>query len=221
MLFLPITKINMKAEIVFKYFPNLSDTQLQQFEQLETLYKDWNLKINVVSRKDIEELYLRHVLHSLGIAKVQVFKPGSDILDVGTGGGFPGIPLAILFPECNFTLVDSIGKKIKVVEEVVAGLQLQNVTPINCRVEDLNKKFDFIVSRAVAAMPTFVHWVKGSIKKESLHQRRNGILYLKGGDLTEELKNYKNAQTFELSDYFSEDFFDTKKVVYLPVKFKG
>ena len=215
------TKINMKAEIVFKYFPNLSDNQRQQFMQLETLYKDWNLKINVVSRKDIEELYVRHVLHSLGIAMVQRFAPGSEILDVGTGGGFPGIPLAILFPESNFTLVDSIGKKIKVVEEVIDGLQLQNVKPIHGRVEDLDKKFDFIVSRAVAAMPTFVHWVKGKIKKESMHERRNGILYLKGGDLTEELKDYRNAQTFELSDYFSEDFFKTKKVVYLPLKYKG
>ena len=211
----------MNAEIVFKYFPNLSDNQRQQFVALENLYKDWNLKINVVSRKDIEELYLRHVLHSLGIAMVQPFKPGSDILDVGTGGGFPGIPLAILFPESNFILVDSIGKKIKVVEEVVHGLQLKNVTPINSRVEELNKQYDFIVSRAVAAMPTFVHWVKGKIKKESMHERRNGILYLKGGDLIEELKNYRNAQTFELSDYFSEDFFKTKKVVYLPMKFKG
>ena len=211
----------MNAEIVFKYFPNLSDIQRQQFVALENLYKDWNLKINVVSRKDIEDLYLRHVLHSLGIAMVQPFKPGSDILDVGTGGGFPGIPLAILFPDSKFTLVDSIGKKIKVVEEVVDGLQLQNVTPINKRVEDLDKQFDFIVSRAVAAMPTFVHWVKGKIKKESKHERRNGILYLKGGDLSEELKDYRNAQTFELSDYFSEDFFSTKKVVYLPLKFKG
>ena len=221
MLFLQNTKINMNAEIVFKYFPNLSDIQRQQFVALENLYKDWNLKINVVSRKDIEDLYLRHVLHSLGISMVQPFKPGSDILDVGTGGGFPGIPLAILFPDSKFTLVDSIGKKIKVVEEVVDGLQLQNVTPINKRVEDLDKQFDFIVSRAVAAMPTFVHWVKGKIKKESKHERRNGILYLKGGDLSEELKDYRNAQTFELSDYFSEDFFSTKKVVYLPLKFKG
>ena len=221
MLFLQNTKIIMNAEIVFKYFPNLSDIQRQQFVALENLYKDWNLKINVVSRKDIEDLYMRHVLHSLGIAMVQPFKPGSDILDVGTGGGFPGIPLAILFPDSKFTLVDSIGKKIKVVEEVVDGLQLQNVTPINKRVEELNKQFDFIVSRAVAAMPTFVHWVKGKIKKESKHERRNGILYLKGGDLSEELKDYRNAQTFELSDYFSEDFFNTKKVVYLPLKFKG
>ena len=221
MLFLPYAKIMMKAEIVFKYFPNLSEIQKFQFIQLEKLYKDWNLKINVVSRKDIDELYLRHVLHSLGIAKVQEFKPNSSILDVGTGGGFPGIPLAILFPESQFTLVDSIGKKIKVVQEVVDGLQLKNVIALNIRVEDLNSQFDFIVSRAVAAMPTFVHWVKGKIKKESVHERKNGILYLKGGDLSEELENYKTAQTFDLTDYFTEDFFETKKVVYLPLKFKG
>lgn len=218
----------MDAEIVFKYFPELTDGQRTLFEQLGELYKDWNQKINVVSRKDIDELYLRHVLHSLGIAKIQRFRPGSEVLDVGTGGGFPGIPLAILFPETHFTLVDSIGKKIKVVEEVVAGLGLTNVTPINSRVEDMSialsvtkAQFDFIVSRAVAAMPTFTHWVKGRIKKQSVHERRNGILYLKGGDLTEELKPYKTAQTFDLKDYFDEDFFDTKKVVYLPLKFKG
>ncbi|MCK5441552.1 MAG: 16S rRNA (guanine(527)-N(7))-methyltransferase RsmG [Maribacter sp.] len=211
----------MKAEIIFKYFPNLSESQRVQFALLEDLYKDWNLKINVVSRKDIEELFLRHVLHSLGIAKIQEFNPNSAILDVGTGGGFPGIPLAILFPESQFTLVDSIGKKIKVVEEVVEGLQLKNVTPINNRVEELNNHYDFIVSRAVAAMPTFVHWVKGKIKKESVHGRRNGILYLKGGVLSEELKNYKTAQIFDLTDYFTEDFFETKKVVYLPLKYRG
>jgi 16S rRNA (guanine527-N7)-methyltransferase len=221
MLFLRNTKVRMKAEIIFKYFPNLSESQRIQFTLLEDLYKDWNLKINVVSRKDIEELFLRHVLHSLGIAKIQEFNPNSAILDVGTGGGFPGIPLAILFPDSQFTLVDSIGKKIKVVEEVVEGLQLKNVTPINNRVEELNSHYDFIVSRAVAAMPTFVHWVKGKIKKESVHGRRNGILYLKGGDLSEELKNYKTAQTFDLTDYFTEDFFETKKVVYLPLKYKA
>lgn len=210
----------MTAEIVFKYFPNLPKTQRQQFLMLEELYKDWNLKINVVSRKDIDELYVRHVLHSLGIAKVQKFISGSTVLDVGTGGGFPGIPLAILFPEVDFTLVDSIGKKIKVVREVSEGLGLKNVTVINGRVEHVEERFDFIVSRAVAAMPTFVHWVKGKIKKESKHERRNGILYLKGGDLKEELKGYKAIQVFELTDYFDEAFFETKKVVYLPQKFK-
>lgn len=211
----------MTVEIVFKYFPNLSDAQREQFLLLEELYKDWNQKINVVSRKDIDEIYLRHVLHSLGIAKIQLFKKGSAVLDVGTGGGFPGIPLAILFPGVKFTLVDSIGKKIKVVEEVVEGLNLENVTAKNARVEEINGQFDFIVSRAVAAMPTFTHWVKGRIKKESMHERRNGILYLKGGNLTEELKDYKAVEIFNLADYFEEDFFETKKVVYLPLKSKG
>lgn len=207
-------------ELIKKYFPELTEQQLFRFKKLEELYKDWNLKINVVSRKDIEELYLRHVLHSLGIAKVQQFKPGSKILDVGTGGGFPGIPLAIMFPECEFHLVDSIGKKIKVVNEVADGLGLENVRSFNKRVEDLDGQYDFIVSRAVAVMPTFVRWVKGKIAKSSKHERKNGILYLKGGDLTEELKDYRNAEIFELSDYFEEDFFDTKKVVYLPLKYK-
>lgn len=211
----------MNAQLIFDHFPGLSDTQREQFGQLAERYKDWNQKINVVSRKDIDELYLRHVLHSLGIAKVQEFLPNTSVLDVGTGGGFPGIPLAILFPQTAFTLVDSIGKKIKVVNEVVAGLQLENVTAVNSRVEDVDRQFDFIVSRAVAVMPTFVHWVKGKIKKESVHERRNGILYLKGGDLSEELKVYDTAQIFNLTDYFKDDFFETKKVVYLPMKFKG
>ncbi|MFT6370880.1 MAG: 16S rRNA (guanine527-N7)-methyltransferase [Maribacter sp.] len=211
----------MTTERLFEYFPNLSQEQRTQFVLLEELYKDWNQKINVVSRKDIDELYLRHVLHSLGIAKIQEFKNGAEVLDVGTGGGFPGIPLAILFPNVHFTLVDSIGKKIKVVEEVVQGLGLTNVKTINARVEEVPKQFDFIVSRAVAVMPTFVHWVKGKIKKESIHQRRNGILYLKGGNLEEELKEYRTAEIFELSDYFNEEFYDTKRVVYLPMKFKG
>ncbi|WP_411030325.1 16S rRNA (guanine(527)-N(7))-methyltransferase RsmG [Spongiimicrobium sp. 3-5] len=211
----------MKAEIIFKYFPNLSELQQTQFRQLENLYQDWNQKINVVSRKDIDELYLRHVLHSLGIAKLQQFLPGASVLDVGTGGGFPGIPLALLFPETQFTLVDAIGKKIKVVEEVAEGLRLTNVTSLHTRVEDLDQQYDFVVSRAVAAMPTFVRWVKGRIKKTSRHDRKNGILYLKGGELTEELKNYRTAEIYNLSNYFKEDFFETKKIVYLPVKFKG
>ncbi|MCH4821722.1 16S rRNA (guanine(527)-N(7))-methyltransferase RsmG [Gramella lutea] len=208
-------------ELIKKYFPELTDDQFSKFKKLEELYKDWNLKINVVSRKDIDELYLRHVIHSLGIAKVQEFKPGSKILDVGTGGGFPGIPLAILFPESTFHLVDSIGKKIKVVDEVSEGLGLENVTSYNQRVEELDGNYDFIVSRAVAIMPTFVRWVKGKIAKDSHHERRNGILYLKGGDLTEELKDYRTAEIFELSDFYEEEFFDTKKVVYLPMKYKG
>ena len=169
-------------ELIHHYFKNLTPTQVAQFEALASLYNDWNLKINVVSRKDIDELYLRHVLHSLGIARVQSFEDGSRILDVGTGGGFPGIPLAILFPEVQFHLVDSIGKKIKVVEEVVQGLELKNVKASNARVESIGGEYDFIVSRAVAQMETFVFWVKGKIAKKSKHELKNGILYLKGGD---------------------------------------
>ncbi|TDQ30705.1 16S rRNA (guanine(527)-N(7))-methyltransferase RsmG [Zeaxanthinibacter enoshimensis] len=210
----------MQADIVFKYFEQFNETQQQQFRDLEALYQDWNLKINVVSRKDIDELYLRHVLHSLGIAKIISFKPGAKVLDVGTGGGFPGIPLAIAFPETQFTLVDAIGKKIKVVDEVVEGLGLQNVQTRHCRVEELDMQFDFIVSRAVAAMPTFVNWVRGRIAKQSIHELKNGILYLKGGDLSEELAPYKKAQIYNLDQYFEEPFFDTKKVVYLPMKYK-
>jgi 16S rRNA (guanine527-N7)-methyltransferase len=208
-------------ELIQKYFPNLTEVQIAQFAALQELYKDWNMKINVVSRKDIEELYLRHVLHSMGIAKIQKFKPDARILDVGTGGGFPGIPLAILFPETHFHLVDSIGKKIKVVDEVVEGLKLKNVKTSNARVEDIKGNYDFIVSRAVAAMPTFVHWVKGKITKTSSHELKNGILYLKGGDLTEELQDYKSAKIYNLSEYFSEAFYETKKLVHLPLKFKG
>lgn len=211
----------MGIETILKYFSNLTESQIQQFARLEELYQDWNKKINVVSRKDIDELYLRHVLHSLGIAKIQRFNEGAEVLDVGTGGGFPGIPLAILFPQTQFTLVDAIGKKVKVVNEVVEGLKLENVQSYHSRVEELSGQFDFIVSRAVAAMPTFVHWVKGKIKKESIHERKNGIFYLKGGDLREELEPYANAQIFDLKDYFEEEFFDTKKVVYLPQKYKG
>jgi 16S rRNA (guanine527-N7)-methyltransferase len=207
-------------DLIKKYFPNLTDDQYSKFEKMESLYKDWNLKINVVSRKDIDEIYLRHILHSLGIAKIQKFKPGAKILDVGTGGGFPGIPLAILFSETNFHLVDSIGKKMKVVDEVVQGLQLTNVKTTNARVEEVSGTYDFIVSRAVAAMPTFVHWTKGKIAKKSEHELKNGILYLKGGDLTEELKDYPKATVYNLTDYFEEEFFETKKVVYLPLKYK-
>ena len=208
----------MGPTMVFEHFKSLTAIQKSQFEALDALYQDWNQKINVVSRKDIDELYQRHVLHSLGIAKIQSFLPGTAVLDVGTGGGFPGIPLAILFPETEFTLVDAIGKKIKVVNEVVEGLGLTNVKAFHSRVEDLDGEFDFIVSRAVAAMPTFVRWTKGKIKKKSLHERRNGILYLKGGDLTEELAAFQTADIFSLEDYFSEPFFETKKVVYLPQK---
>ncbi|MEH6658473.1 16S rRNA (guanine(527)-N(7))-methyltransferase RsmG [Leeuwenhoekiella marinoflava] len=208
-------------KLIKYYFSDLDDNQVLQFEKLNELYQDWNLKINVVSRKDIDEIYLRHVLHSLGIAKVQAFKPGASILDVGTGGGFPGIPLAILFPETQFHLVDSIGKKIKVVEEVSEGLGLKNVKVTNDRVENIDGQYDFIVSRAVAQMETFVRWVKGKIAKKSDHELKNGILYLKGGDLTEELTLYKTAKIYDLKDYFKEEFYDTKKVVHLPLKYKG
>lgn len=208
-------------ELILKYFPNLTENQIDRFEKLQSLYQDWNVKINVVSRKDIAELYLHHVLHSLGIAKIITFKKGTKILDVGTGGGFPGIPLAILFPECDFYLVDSIAKKLKVVDEVVEGLGLNNVKTTHSRVEDINGTYDFIVSRAVAAMPTFVHWVKGKITKKHNNKLKNGILYLKGGDLTEELQNYRTATIYDLSDYYTEDFFTTKKLVYLPLKFRG
>jgi 16S rRNA (guanine527-N7)-methyltransferase len=204
-------------DLLLRYFPNLTQEQIQHFRLLESLYQDWNLKINVVSRKDIDELYLRHVLHSLGIAKVQQFLPGAKVLDVGTGGGFPGIPLAILFPEAKFHLVDSIGKKIKVVDEVVDGLGLKNVKSTHGRVEQVSGTYDFIVSRAVAAMPTFVHWVDGKIAAKNRHDRKNGILYLKGGDLSEELQDFPQAEIFPLTDYFQEDFFETKKVVYLPL----
>ncbi len=208
-------------ELILKYFPNLTEAQVLKFQQLEHLYKDWNLKINVVSRKDIDELYLRHVLHSLAIAKVITFKDGSRIMDVGTGGGFPGIPLAIMFPNCQFHLVDSIAKKLKVVNEVVSGLELDNVKTTHGRVETIADTYDFIVSRAVAAMPTFVHWTKGKIAKQQNNSLKNGILYLKGGDLTEELKAYKTTTLYDVSTFFEEDFYETKKVVHLPIKYKG
>ena len=206
---------------IIKHFPNLTEAQTEQFAKLEELYKDWNAKINVVSRKDIDELYTRHVLHSLGIAKVQPFEPGSKILDVGTGGGFPGIPLAILFPESNFYLIDVIGKKIKVVQEVAKGLGLQNVKAEQIRAENVKGEFDFIVSRAVTNMHDFVKWVKDKVKKKHLHELKNGILYLKGGDLTEELQDFPKATLYNLSDYFEDEFFETKKVVHLPLKYKG
>ncbi|MFY0603728.1 MAG: 16S rRNA (guanine(527)-N(7))-methyltransferase RsmG [Flavobacteriaceae bacterium] len=207
-------------DILLKYFTSLTDTQIEQFSKLQELYKDWNLKINVVSRKDIDELYLRHVLHSLGIAKVMEFKPGAKVMDVGTGGGFPGIPLAILFPETQFHLVDSIGKKIKVVNEVAEGLGLQNVKTTHGRVEEVKDTYDFIVSRAVAQMETFVRWTKGKISKTQQHDLKNGILYLKGGDLSEELQKYTSVTIYDLPNYFTEDFFETKKVVHLPLKYK-
>ncbi|GAB1856280.1 16S rRNA (guanine(527)-N(7))-methyltransferase RsmG [Flavobacteriaceae bacterium MHTCC 0001] len=208
-------------ELILKYFPNLTEDQIYKFQLLESLYKDWNLKINVVSRKDIDELYLRHVLHSLAIAKVITFKDGTNIMDVGTGGGFPGIPLAIMFPNCNFHLVDSIAKKLKVVNEVTQGLGLTNIKTTHTRVENIDETYDFIISRAVAVMPTFVHWVKGKIAKKQYNTLKNGILYLKGGDLTEELHTYTTTTIYNLSDFYKESFFETKKLVHLPQKYIG
>ena len=203
-------------DLIIKYFPNLSDEQIEKFEKLLPLYEFWNEQINVISRKDLESFNERHLLHSLGIAKVIEFIPGSKILDIGTGGGFPGIPLAILFPEVQFTLVDSIGKKIKVVNEVAKTLDLNNVEGIHERAEKIKDKFDFVVSRAVTAMPQFLPWVNGKFLKENKNSIKNGILYLKGGDLTEEMKTVKQPVTYyDLKKIFDGDFFETKKVVYL------
>ena len=207
-------------EAILKQFPDLSDNQILQFQKLQDLYEDWNAKINVISRKDIDELYTRHVLHSLGIAKIMEFRPGSKIMDVGTGGGFPGIPLAILFPEVDFYLIDVIAKKIRVVNEVAAGLGLKNVKAEQKRAELVKQEFDFIVSRAVTNMPDFVKWVDDKVAKKQNHELANGILYLKGGDLTEELKDFPKATQYNLSDFFSDEFFETKKVVHLPLKYK-
>lgn len=204
----------MSIQIILKYFPNLSDKQIEQFSKLEDLYKEWNEKINVISRKDMDSLYEKHILHSLGIAKVMEFAPGTKILDVGTGGGFPGIPLAILFPETQFTLIDSIGKKITVVNAVAEGTGLENLTAIHGRAEKVKDKFHFIVSRAVTQMPEFLRWLKGKFEKEQFNAKHNGVLYLKGGDLAEELAGLK-CELFSLKNYFEEDFFETKKVVYL------
>ena len=205
---------------ILKQFPDLTDNQILQFQKLQGLYEDWNAKINVISRKDIDELYTRHVLHSLGIAKIIDFRPGSKIMDVGTGGGFPGIPLAILFPEVDFYLIDVIAKKIKVVNEVATGLGLKNVKAEQKRAELVKQEFDFIVSRAVTNMPDFVSWVDDKVSKKQNHELANGILYLKGGDLTEELKAFPKATEYNLSDFFSDEFFETKKVVHLPLKYK-
>ncbi|WP_296684507.1 16S rRNA (guanine(527)-N(7))-methyltransferase RsmG [Flavobacterium sp.] len=206
-------------EAILKHFPNLTEVQKEQFQQLDSLYHDWNEKINVISRKDIDALYTKHVLHSLGIAKIQPFEPGTFVLDVGTGGGFPGIPLAILFPETRFYLIDVIAKKIKVVQAVADALGLKNVKAEQIRAENVKGDFDFIVSRAVTNMPDFVSWVKTKIKKQHKHELKNGILYLKGGDLTEELKDFPKATLYDLADYFEDEFFETKKVVHLPLKF--
>lgn len=204
----------MKADIILKYFPDITDKQIEQFRQLEPLYLKWNEKINVISRKDTDFLYEKHILHSLGIAKVMPFAPNTKVLDIGTGGGFPGIPLAIMFPDSQFTLIDSIGKKIKVVEGVSTAIGLENLTAIHGRAEKLKDKFHFVVSRAVTQMPEFLRWLKGKFEKEQFNDKHNGILYLKGGDLAEELAGLK-CEIFSLKHYFEEEFFDTKKVVYM------
>jgi 16S rRNA (guanine527-N7)-methyltransferase len=204
--------------IITHYFPDLTEKQLKQFADLGALYKEWNDKINVISRKDIDNLYINHVLHSLGIAKVISFLPNADILDVGTGGGFPGVPLAILFPETRFHLVDSIGKKITVVKEVCQGLGLTNVVAEQNRAEQLKRKYDFIVSRAVTQMQEFYGWVNTKVKGKSIHSVDNGILYLKGGDLDEEMDKLKRPYSLhDLQTFFAEEFFATKKVVYMPL----
>ena len=207
----------VRPDLILKYFKNLTEKQVEQFSQLYDLYSFWNAQINVVSRKDIDELYERHILHSLGIAKFCTFKAGEKVLDVGTGGGFPGIPLAILFPETQFHLVDSIGKKIKVVNEVASALGLTNVKASHLRAEQITDKYNFIVSRAVTRLVDFYPWIRNKFAKEAINAIPNGILYLKGGDLTEEIKESKlKAELHPLSAYFEEEFFETKYVVYIP-----
>lgn len=207
-----------QASIILNYFPHISPEQQDQFARLQSLYEHWNAQINVISRKDIELLYERHVLHSLGIAKVMPFRPKTHIMDVGCGGGFPGIPLAIMFPECNFYLVDSIGKKIKVVNEVAQALGLKNVRAEHKRAEEVKDKFEFIISRAVTEFPAFYKWVQNKVSKNQFNTLPNGILYLKGGDLSEEFKDFQKRVVFyDLKEYFKEEFFETKKVVYMPL----
>ena len=206
----------MDAGLILKYFPDLTAQQKEQYGQLSNLYTHWNQQINVISRKDTDSLYERHVLHSLGIAKVMTFLPGEQVLDVGTGGGFPGIPLAIKFPETNFHLVDSIGKKIKVVQEVAQALGLQNLKATHSRAEQISGKFNFVVSRAVTQLKDFYPWVKGKFDKRSINKLPNGILYLKGGDLEQEIaESGLTVQQYFLKNYFEEEFFETKQVIYV------
>ena len=208
----------MNAEIIYRYFPSLSDTQLQQFAALGELYRDWNTKINVISRKDIDQLYEHHVLHSLAIAKVINFRPGTHILDFGTGGGFPGVPLSILFPECQFKLIDGTGKKIRVAQEVCNVIGLKNCAPTHLRGEDEKDKYDFIVSRAVMPLPDLVKLMRKNISKTSTNALPNGVLCLKGGNLQAELQPYhKIVETTEISQFFSEEWFKEKYVIYLPL----
>jgi len=202
-------------EIILKYFPDLSEKQIKQFSQLQDLYNEWNAQINVISRRDLENLYLKHVLHSLAIAKVVQFADGTKVLDVGTGGGFPGIPLAILFPNVDFLLVDSIGKKIKVVNEVANSIGLKNLRVEHKRAEQVNGQFDFVVSRAVTKMKVFQRWVRKRISTKQRNILFNGVLYLKGGDLTDELQGIRNVDVYNISNFFEEEFFETKKVIYV------
>ncbi|WPR75619.1 16S rRNA (guanine(527)-N(7))-methyltransferase RsmG [Algoriphagus sp. NG3] len=209
--------MNFGPQLIQSYFPNLTEVQLSQFDQLQELYEDWNSKINVISRKDMEQFYVHHVLHSLGIVKVMPFVPGTKVLDIGTGGGFPGIPLAIMFPDTHFHLVDSIGKKITVVKDVVKQLKLSNVEAQQARAEQLIRKYDFVISRAVTRMANFYPWVKNKIRKEDINEYPNGILYLKGGEVDEEMEELgKSYVVYHLEDYFKEEFFETKKVIYMP-----
>ena len=205
-------------KIIEKYFPNLTDDQKEQFQQLKPLYEEWNSQINVISRKDINKLYERHILHSLSIAKFIKFKPGTKLMDLGCGGGFPGIPLAIIFPEVSFTMIDSIGKKTKVVQEISDAIGLKNILAYHMRAEKVKESFDFVISRAVAPMIDLVKWTRKKYINEQRHSIENGVIALKGGSLVQELASWENRMTLvHLSDYFEEDFFETKKIIHIPV----